>query len=319
MFCEFSSEKNLRNPVNTSLLGAKTLCCSSMNLRRLRNFKPVFQTTVQGFVGHFSVRFSVVINRVRKTAFLSDFFTFGNQFPLMSKCVVLFLLVLPTMGFSQADCQKARQFFAQKKYAEAHREYLACFDADPKNKEAVERLGDLCAFSKKWKQAAQYYNKFVAIDPKNAEAHYKYGGALSMDASSSGKLKALGMIGDIRKSFETAISLNPKHIDARWALVEYYLQVPGIFGGSEAKANRYADELAKLSSVDHYLAKGRIEEYFGRYPKAEKYYLKAHAIGNSRTTLNKLTSVYAKMKRPDKAKAVTEAFESNTRTKTTSI
>lgn len=305
--------------MNAGVLGLKILCNSSMNLCRLRNFRPVSRGPVQAFPGHFSVAFPVVINRVRKTAFLSDFFTFEDQFPLMPKCVFLFLLVLPAMGFSQADCQKARQFFAQKKYAEAHREYLACLDADPKNKEAAERLGDLCAFSKKWKQAAQYYRKFVAIDAKNAEAHYKYAGALSMEASSGGKWKALGVIGDIRKSFETAISLNPKHIEARWALVEYYLQVPGIFGGSESKANRYADELAKLSAVDHYLAKGRIEEYFERYLEAEKYYVKAHAVGNSRTTLSKLTSVYAKMKRPDKIKAATEAFESHTRTKTTSI
>jgi len=126
---------------------------------------------------------------------------------------------------------------------------------------------------------------------------------LAMQAGES-KWRALGSVSDIRQSFEKAIQLNPKHVEARWALVEFYLQLPAILGGSESKANKYADELSGISPVDHYLAKGRIEEYFERYEKAEKYYLKAHAIGNSQVTLKKLRSVYVKMKRADKVKAV---------------
>ena len=43
------------------------------------------------------------------------------------------------------------------------------------------------------------------------------------------------MIGEVRDSFEKAIALNPKHIEARWALIELNLQLPGIVGGSESK------------------------------------------------------------------------------------
>jgi hypothetical protein len=35
-----------------------------------------------------------------------------------------------------------------------------------------------------------------------------------------------------------------------------------LFGGSEKKAQRYADELIKLSPVDGYLSKAHIDEYF---------------------------------------------------------
>jgi hypothetical protein len=48
------------------------------------------------------------------------------------------------------------------------------------------------------------------------------------------KFKALGMIGEIKESFEK-IKLNPAHIDARWALIELYIKLPGIVGG-ETKA-----------------------------------------------------------------------------------
>jgi hypothetical protein len=50
------------------------------------------------------------------------------------------------------------------------------------------------------------------------------------------------MIGEIKESFEKAIKLNPAHIDAR-ALIELYIKLPGIVGGSETKALKYSNEL----------------------------------------------------------------------------
>jgi hypothetical protein len=47
--------------------------------------------------------------------------------------------------------------------------------------------------------------------------------------------------------FEKAISLNPKHIESCWALIELYIQLPGIVGGSESKAIKYSNELLRLS------------------------------------------------------------------------
>ncbi|MNG36378.1 hypothetical protein D3C84_1233890 [compost metagenome] len=60
-----------------------------------------------------------------------------------------------------------------------------------------------------------------------------------MKALEVNKFKALGMIDEVRTNFEKAIQLNPKHIEARWALIELNLQLPGILGGSEKKAIHY--------------------------------------------------------------------------------
>ena len=103
-----------------------------------------------------------------------------------------------------------------------------------------------------------------------------------MKATQVNKFRALGMIGEIRGSFEKAIVLNPKHIEARWALVMYYIQLPGIIGGSEAKAIKYSNELLKLSPIDGYLSKGQIFEYFKKYALAEEQYKKAIAAGSTK-------------------------------------
>ena len=118
------------------------------------------------------------------------------------------------------------------------------------------------------------YEKLTKANPKNANYHYKYGGALGMKALGISKLRALGLIGDFKRSFETAAQLDPSHIDARWALVELYMTLPGIVGGSKSKSLQYANELEKLSKVDGYLSKGYIYEYDNEPELAEHYYLK---------------------------------------------
>ena len=145
--------------------------------------------------------------------------------------------------------------------------------------------------------------------PKTANYWYKYGGAMGMKAKSVNKFKALGMIDEIENSFLTAAKLDPKHIDSRWALVMLYIELPGIVGGSESKANKYSDELMNLSKVDGYLSKGYIDEYFNRYDKAEANYIKAHEIGNSKTTFQKLYNLYLnKIKDKTKANKLKEQF-----------
>lgn len=131
-----------------------------------------------------------------------------------------------------------------------------------------------------------------------------------MKAKDVNKFKALGMISDIEEAFLKAAKLDSKHIDTRWALVMLYLELPAIVGGSETKAQKYATELMNLSKVEGFLAKGYIDVYFKRYNKAEINYKKAHEIGNSKTTYEKLYDLYLnKMKDKAKADKLKKEFE----------
>jgi tetratricopeptide (TPR) repeat protein len=227
----------------------------------------------------------------------------------MKKIFFLFFL-LPIISFSQTHFEKAEKLFNKGKYVEAKSIFENIVDANPKDLKALEYLGDIEGINKSWDKAMVYYDKLKKLNPSNADYHYKYGGCLGMKAKDSNKFKALGMIEDIKASFEKAINLNPDHIEARWALIELYLQLPGIVGGSERKAQRYANELLKISLVDGYLAKGHIAEYFKRYKDAEKNYTKAIAISGSKTTYKKLADLYKnKMNQPEKAKLLLENYQ----------
>lgn len=225
------------------------------------------------------------------------------------------MLIFLFMSFSlqsQSDFEKAEKLFKLGNYSQSQPLFESYLKDNKNDLKTIEYLGDIHGNLKNWESALNYYQKLKTLKPTESNYFYKYGGVLGMIAKESNKFKALGLIGEVRSSFENAIKLNPKHIEARWALIELYLQLPGIVGGSEKKAERYANELLKLSPIDGHLSKGRIAEYFNRFTEAEKHYKKAIAIGNSKVSYEKLADLYKyKMKNPEKAKSILEDYYKN--------
>lgn len=226
------------------------------------------------------------------------------------KAIFIIIFLIPIMIYSQSDFEKGEKLFLLEKYALAKPIFEDVLKENPNHLKALEYLGDIAGINKSWDRGIVYYGKLKKLNPSNANYYYKYGGCLGMKAKESNKFKALGMIDDIKASFEKAIQLKPNHIEARWALIELYLQLPGIIGGSERKAQLYANELLKISPVDGYLAKGHIAEYFHRYNDAEKYYCKAIVVSDSKKTYQKLVDLYRnKMNQPQKAKTLLQNYQ----------
>lgn len=226
------------------------------------------------------------------------------------KIIQLFLILLSFSTFSQSNFEKAEKLYVQKKYYDAEKVFKEHLKTQPNHAKTLEYLGDIAGHQKKWDEAIIHYKKLKNSFPKAANYWYKYGGALGMKAKESNKFKALGMIDEVEESFLTAAKLDSKHIETRWALVMLYIELPAIIGGSEKKAQKYATELMTLSKVDGYLAKGYIDVYFSRYTNAEINYKKAHEIGNSKTTFEKLYDLYLnKLKDKSKANKLKLEFE----------
>ena len=226
------------------------------------------------------------------------------------KRIVLLILFFPILLWSQANFEKAEQLLEAGKTDQARLLFETIVKENPSHLKAIEHLGDIAGQNTSWDKALLYYKRLKQLQPTEANYYYKYGGALGMKAKEVNKFKALGMIDEIKSSFEKAIVLDPKHKESRWALVLLYLQLPGIIGGSEAKAVAYSNELMRLSPLDGFLSKGYIEEYFGRNKKAERNYLKAFELTHSKLAFQKLYSLYLyKMKNSEKAQELKEQFE----------
>ena len=216
--------------------------------------------------------------------------------------LMFFLFFISSFAFSQSnDFEKGVAYYEKKEWNAAKLYFLSVLEKDIHYTKAQEYLGDIAAYNKKWNEALGYYKSLVLKDDENADYHFKYGGVLAYKAQASNKLKALTLVGDIKKHLQRAVVLDTKHIEARWALVEIYISLPKIVGGSEVKAKKYAVELLELSKVDGYLALGYVAEYNDRPKDAEIQYKKAIEVGGSVHTYNKLSGLYEKINQPNKA------------------
>ncbi|MGA1227456.1 MAG: tetratricopeptide repeat protein [Tamlana sp.] len=212
----------------------------------------------------------------------------------------LYLLFFPVLVFGQNSLDDVEPLFQKKEFKKAEILVTKYLQSNPNNLKAVELLGDAYGHQEKWDDAIRNYKKLVEANDSHANYHYKYAGALGMKALEN-KFKAIGFIGDIKKHFIKAVELETNHIDARWALVELYMELPGVFGGSKTKSLHYAQELENLSKVDGYLAKGYIYECDNQPEMAEKYYKIAIKEGGSLVCFNKLTNFYESKNEPQKA------------------
>ena len=220
-----------------------------------------------------------------------------------------FLFLIPFLSFGQGVLDESRKLIDDKHFNKAEQQLVKYIGSHQNEKEAIELLGDAYGHQKKWDEAAEQYKRLTEIESNNANYHYKYGGALGMKALSVSKFSALLIIDDIKEAFLKAAKLDPKHIDTRWALVELYMQLPGIIGGSKSTSLKYANELEAISKVDGYLAKGYVYEYDDEPELAEKYYKMAIEEGGSFNCYEKLTTLYENEKQPEKAILNMEAAE----------
>ncbi|MEC3906894.1 tetratricopeptide repeat protein [Tamlana sp. 2201CG12-4] len=212
----------------------------------------------------------------------------------------LLIVLFPLVVCSQSNLEEIDILFEKKQFQKAEDVISTYLENHPGDLKGLELLGDAYGYQKKWDEAIASYKKLLKTNINSANYHYKYGGALGMRALEN-KLKAIGSIGDIKASFLKAVELDKSHIGARWALVELYMQLPGIFGGSKKKSLKFAQELEALSKVDGYLAKGYVYEYDDEPELAEKYYKMAITEGGSLTCFNKLTHLYEQEQRPYQA------------------
>lgn len=76
----------------------------------------------------------------------------------------------------------------------------------------------------------------VQQNPQAAECHYALGVVLGVQAMSQGMLKMATSVGTVKAALLDALRLAPQWYPARSAVVEFYLQAPGVIGGSSARA-----------------------------------------------------------------------------------
>jgi len=94
-----------------------------------------------------------------------------------------------------------------------------------------------------------------------AEYHYWLGNAYGTAAGKANMFRQASLGKKAKEELERAVALDPNLIDARFGLMEFYLQAPGIIGGSEEKALQQATEIRKRDAYMGHRAYARIYNF----------------------------------------------------------
>jgi tetratricopeptide (TPR) repeat protein len=123
-----------------------------------------------------------------------------------------------------------------------------------------------------WDRGISNCEKAVQLSPDDSQFHLWLGRIYGEKADKSSFMTAAGLARRVAREFEAAVHLNPKSVDARSDLAEFYLEAPGIVGGGRDKAEQQANSLAELDPARADWVKARIAEKRKDFPTAERDY-----------------------------------------------
>jgi tetratricopeptide (TPR) repeat protein len=117
--------------------------------------------------------------------------------------------------------------------------------------------------------------KAVQLAPQNAEYRFLLSAVYGRKAESANIFSKWSLAGKFKEQAEKAIQLDPKHIEARHALIQFHLQAPGIAGGDKKKAYELAEEVLRINAARGYLEKAGIARREKQFDQIEPLYRKA--------------------------------------------
>jgi cytochrome c-type biogenesis protein CcmH/NrfG len=137
------------------------------------------------------------------------------------------------------------------------------------NAEAYNLLCRAYLMADKWDPAVSACQHAVKLDPGNSQYHLWLGRSYGQKAGRVSAFSAAHVAGQVRDEFETAVRLDPKSVDARADLADFYLEAPWVVGGGQDKAGAQADEIQKLEPAQAALLRARIAEKKKDFAAAE--------------------------------------------------
>lgn len=167
---------------------------------------------------------------------------------------------------------EARRLLDSGQWTKAHAAYTALATADPALAEAQRALGLIALHRKEPATAVAHLECACALEPQSSDNARLLGDAYGLAATKAGLLSKLGWARKCKAACERAVALDPTNVEARWALMQYLLQAPGLAGGSFALAHEQAAAILPLdpgtgrfAQANVFAAEGKIEAAFAPY------------------------------------------------------
>jgi hypothetical protein len=171
---------------------------------------------------------------------------------VISSCIFLFYIC----GLAApAAAQSADDLYADRLNLKSARQAADLWAAElkqsPKSFEAAWKLARACYWlgghgpekdqKRALEQGISAGRQAAAIEPKRPEGHFWIAANMGALAEASGRMTGLRLRGTIKSELETVLKLDPGFMQgsADRALGRWYFKVPGMFGGSNKRAEQH--------------------------------------------------------------------------------
>ena len=133
---------------------------------------------------------------------------------------------------------KGLEYFKSGNYEKAQQVFQQLIDENDQNHAAYFWLGRTYFMLKDFEQASDYFEEAIDLNENNADYYFWYGNSLGNEIQTVNVFKQAIMAGDILEAYENAIKADPGHIGAHVGAAQFYLQAPGIMGGTSIRQKK---------------------------------------------------------------------------------
>jgi tetratricopeptide (TPR) repeat protein len=186
----------------------------------------------------------------------------------IAAAVLAGLAVCASAAAPYASLLRAHRFAEVERLADAA---LARDPADPDALTAKSEAIMALDHDGRTEEALRLAEQCVAAHPQTSSCYLAHGNVLGAKAQHAGPLKAMGLATRIRDDFLKAVELDPHNTDARFALLDYYIQAPALVGGGRARARALAAQTDAVNPAAARLMQAQLA-------LADKDYAQAQAI-----------------------------------------
>lgn len=170
--------------------------------------------------------------------------------PTLMVWLVLTPLLVLLLSMHSAHGHEYSALIKAKKYTEVERAINSKLAIDATYADALLAKVDMILIEEKvtrLEEGVKLAEQCIASNPKNSECHEALGNVLGIKAEKGGMMAGISSLGKIRDSFKKALELDSRNFNAASSLVTFYLEVPGLMGGSNSKAKDVIAETHKVN------------------------------------------------------------------------
>src|SRR2546423_2999016 len=139
----------------------------------------------------------------------------------------------------------------QQHYKQARKMLEQRLTQNPKDPKTIELMAKIKLQAQQNDDVIKMIEPVLAQNPNNAEFHIILADANGQKAggAGAGMFEKMHCGRTMKKEGDTALSLDPKNIDALQGMIQFHMQAPGMVGGDKKKAHEYADRLVAVDPV----------------------------------------------------------------------